>query len=247
MKLFDAHLHIIDPRFPLVENQGFMPEAFTSKDYLKNIERLEVVGGAVVSGSFQAFDQSYLIDALQNLGRNFVGVTQLPYNTSDQRILELNQLGVRALRFNVNRGGSEDLSKLDYFSRRVFELVNWHTELYINSRDLPEIAEKVVQLPAVSIDHLGLSKEGFPTLLSLVEKGIKVKATGFGRIDFDAAEAIQAICSIDPHALMFGTDLPSTRAKVPFQHSDVTLIQDALEDRQAENVLYRNALKWYLK
>lgn len=247
MKFFDAHLHIINPRFPLIENQGFMPEAFTSNDYLKSVECFNVVGGAVVSGSFQAFDQSYLIDALQTLGEKFVGVTQLPHDTSDERIIELSKLGVRALRFNMNRGGSEDLSRLDYFSRRVHELVNWHTELYINSRDLTEIEEKVAKLPAVSVDHLGLSKEGFPTLLSLVEKGIKVKATGFGRIDFDAAEAIQIIYSINPDALMFGTDLPSTRAKVPFQHSDVSLIYQALEEDQAENVLYRNALKWYLR
>lgn len=139
MKFFDAHLHIIDPRFPLIENQGFMPEAFTSRDYLKSVEPFDVVGGAVVSGSFQAFDQTYLIDALQTLGEKFVGVTQLPHDISDERIIELNQLGVRALRFNVNRGGSEDLSRLDYFSRRVHELVNWHTELYINSRNLTEI------------------------------------------------------------------------------------------------------------
>ena len=36
------------------------------------------MGGAVVSGSFQGFDQSYLLDALDQLGPSFVGVTQLP-------------------------------------------------------------------------------------------------------------------------------------------------------------------------
>ena len=247
MKIFDAHLHIIDARFPLVENQGFMPEPFTSRDYLNRTQSFDVVGGAVVSGSFQAFDQSYLIDALQTLGENFVGVTQLPYHTSDDRIIELDRLGVRALRFNANRGGSEDLSQLDYFSKRVHELVGWHTELYIDSKGLIEIKGEVEKLPAASIDHLGLSKAGFPTLLSLVEKGIKVKATGFGRIDFDAAEAIRTIYSINPDALMFGTDLPSTRAKVPFQHADITLIQNTLEEGQADKVLYKNAIQWYLK
>lgn len=105
----------------------------------------------------------------------------------------------------------------------------------------------MAKLPAVSIDHLGLSKDGFPTLLSLVEKGVRVKATGFGRIDFDAAEAIRSIYSINPEALMFGTDLPSTRAKIPFQHSDVALVYQALQEDQAENVLYKNALNWYIR
>jgi predicted TIM-barrel fold metal-dependent hydrolase len=63
--LFDAHFHVIDPRFPLVANDGFVPEPFTAVDYLDAVEKLglEVNGGAVVSGSFQAFDQTYLLDA----------------------------------------------------------------------------------------------------------------------------------------------------------------------------------------
>ncbi|MFE4239708.1 amidohydrolase family protein [Peribacillus butanolivorans] len=78
---------------------------------------------------------------------------------------------------------------MDYLARRVYELVNWHTELYIDSNSLTEITTIVEKLPSVSIDHLGLSKSGFTNLLSLVDKGVRVKATGFGRIDFDAEEA----------------------------------------------------------
>ncbi len=77
--IFDTHLHIIGPRFPLIENQGFLPEPFTCKDYLDKVQELNVIGGAIVSGSFQGFDQNYLIDSLQKLGENFVGVTQLPH------------------------------------------------------------------------------------------------------------------------------------------------------------------------
>lgn len=247
MKIFDAHLHIIDPRFPLVENQGFLPEAFTVENYTKRLEIFDVVGGAVVSGSFQAFDQTYLVEALQKLGKDFVGVTQLPHDTTDEEIIRLHSLGVRALRFNVNRGGSADLSQMDYFARRVHELVNWHTELYIDSKGLSEIAYQIEKLPAVSIDHLGLSKAGFADLLLLVEKGVKVKATGFGRLDFDAAEAIQSIYSVNPDALMFGTDLPSTRAKRPFWDSDAALIAEVLGVNGAEKVLFKNAMAWYLK
>ncbi|WP_309446326.1 hypothetical protein [Peribacillus butanolivorans] len=55
------------------------------------------MGGTVDSGSFQGYDQSYLINALQTLGENFVGVTQVPYNTSDDEIIKLNELGVKAI------------------------------------------------------------------------------------------------------------------------------------------------------
>ena len=87
------------------------------------------------------------------------------------------------MRFNIKRGGSEDLSKLDYFARRVYDLAGWHSELYIDAKELPEIAATIAALPAISIDHLGLSEEGLPHLLHLVDKGIRVKATGFGRVE----------------------------------------------------------------
>ncbi len=245
--IFDAHLHIIDPRFPLIENQGFIPDAFTCKDYVNKVQDLNSRGGAVVSGSFQGFDQSYLIDSLQKLGENFVGVTQLPHDTSDEEIIRLHGYGVRAIRFNVKRGGSEDISQLDYSARRVYELVGWHAELYIDTTSLPEIASTLEKLPAVSVDHLGLSKEGFNHLLALVDKGVRVKATGFGRVELDVAQAIRSIYSVNPDALMFGTDLPSTRAKRPYHHSDIELICNTLGQEQAEKVLYKNAINWYLK
>lgn len=245
LKIFDAHLHIIDPGFPLVENQGFLPEPFTCRDYLKRTEKLNIIGGAVVSGSFQAFDQTYLIDALKKLGQSFVGITQLPYTTPDEEILHLNRLGVRGVRFNIRRGGSETIAHLESFAQRIYDLAGWRTELYIDSGSLPEIAGLLARLPAVSIDHLGLSKSGFKTLLSLAEKGVRVKATGFGRVTLNVEQALHSITSANPDALMFGTDLPSTRAKRPFEAADIDIVRHTLEDALAEKVLYRNALEWY--
>ncbi|ANU17744.1 2-pyrone-4,6-dicarboxylate hydrolase [Planococcus maritimus] len=245
VKIFDAHLHIIDPRFPVTPNQGYLPPAFTAADYAQSVENFEVTGGAIVSGSFQGFDQSYLLDALDTLGSRFAGVTQLPADTLDEEILRLHDKGVRAVRFNVARGGSETIAQLDRFARRIHELAGWHAELYVDSQDLGELKQTISQLPAVSIDHLGLSKRGFPELLKLVDEGVKVKATGFGRVDLDPSEAIKTIYKLNPEALLFGTDLPSTRAKRAFQASDVTMIQEALGEQEAEKVLYRNALAWY--
>ncbi len=65
MKLFDSHFHIIDYDFPAKENNGYMPPSFKVNDYLNYTQQLNVVGGAIVSGSFQGFDQDYLISALR--------------------------------------------------------------------------------------------------------------------------------------------------------------------------------------
>jgi predicted TIM-barrel fold metal-dependent hydrolase len=244
-KYFDCHFHIIDKNFPVVPNQGFMPDAFTSEDYLDRLKAVDLCGGAVVSGSFQAFDQSYLFHALKVLGPAFVGVTQVPQTVSDKELQELNSAGVRAVRFNVKRGGSEEIHHLERMARRVHERVGWHTELYVDSTELADLFETLVSLPAVSIDHLGLSKAGFSTLLKLVEKGVRVKATGFGRVDFDVRPALTDLYAANPRSLMFGTDLPSTRAPRPYQDNDCTLVLETLGEEKAANVFYNNAIEFY--
>jgi predicted TIM-barrel fold metal-dependent hydrolase len=244
-KYFDCHFHIIDKNFPVVANQGFMPDAFTNEDYLARVKAVELCGGAVVSGSFQAFDQSYLFHALKAFGPAFVGVTQVPQTVSDRELRDLDDAGVRAVRFNVKRGGSEDIRHLENFARRVHGLVGWHTELYVDSTDLADLFDTLVSLPAVSIDHLGLSKAGFSTLLRLAERGVRVKATGFGRVDFDVRSALVDLYAANPKALMFGTDLPSTRAPRPYRHEDYTLVLETLGEEQAADVFYRNAIEFY--
>ena len=247
MRIFDAHFHIIDFDFPITENQGYMPPSYEVHDYKQETKNFNVLGGAIVSGSFQGFDQGYLRKALEKMGPTFCGVTQLPFTVTNEEIEELHASGVRALRFNIKRGGSENLSKLDYFARRVHDVVGWHSELYIDAKDLPEIASVIEKLPAISIDHLGISEEGLPHLLKLVDKGVRVKATGFGRVELNVSNALQTIYKVNPDALMFGTDLPSTRAKRPFEASDIALIQQIFDEQATDKILYTNALKWYFK
>jgi predicted TIM-barrel fold metal-dependent hydrolase len=245
MRIFDSHLHIIDPRFPLVPSQGYLPDPFTCADYRAWGAKLGIVGGAVVSGSFQAFDQTYLLAALESLGPTFVGVTQLPASVSEAEILRLDQAGVRAVRFNLKRGGSAGLADLKPLAERVHALAGWHVEVYLDGRDLPALFEALGALPAVVIDHLGLAQAGLPTLLRLVERGARVKASGFGRLDFAPGPILRQVAEINPAALLFGTDLPSTRAPRPFQEADLALVRETLEPALAARALHDNAVAWY--
>jgi predicted TIM-barrel fold metal-dependent hydrolase len=199
---------------------------------------LDVEGGAVVSASFQAYDQTYLIDALARLGPGFVGVANIPPGISDGEILTLAEAGVRAYRVNLLRGG--DLSQLD-LAPRLFELAGWHLEVYLDARDLPALAPRLAVAPRLVIDHLGMSQAGLPALLDLVKGGAYVKASGFGRIDVDAYSAMRAISLINPAAVLFGSDLPGTRARRPFAADDLELVAEAAGAR----ALYENALALY--
>ncbi|WP_222267001.1 amidohydrolase family protein [Modestobacter marinus] len=241
---FDAHFHVIDSRFPLEANEGFVPEEFTVAQYRERTAGLGVVGGAVVSGSFQRFDQGYLLDALDQLGPGFVGVTQIPHDLPDADVAALGERGVRAVRFNLRRGGSAAVEHLDRLARRVHDLAGMHVELYVDARDLPDLAAVLAALPAVSIDHLGLHADGLPALLALVERGVRVKATGFGRVELDVAATIRAVLAVDPTALMVGSDLPSTRARRPFADSDLDLVA-TVAGEHLDAVLHGNAAAFY--
>ncbi len=244
-KIFDSHFHIIDRRFPLIANDGYLPASFSCDDYRVRTRHLNLAGGAIVSGSFHAHNQAYLRAALTELGPGFVGVTQLPATVSDLAILTLNRAGVRAVRINLRRGGSESVAALASLAARVWDLAGWHVELYVDAAALPDLYSTLVALPAISIDHLGLSQPALPTILKLVEQGAKVKASGFGRVDFDIAMIIRNIAAANPHALMFGTDLPCTRAPRPYADADLELIVDAVDETLARNILYHNAAAFY--
>lgn len=246
MKIFDAHFHIINHGFPLTPNHGFLPDEFNCDDYRQETKGLGIVGGAIVSGSFQGFDQTYLKAALKELGPSFMGVTQIPPSTTDEQILQLHQAGIRAVRFNLRRGGSAGIGGMASFAHRIYDLVGWHTELYVDSSELTDLYTLITELPIAVIDHLGLSKKGFPTLLKLVDQGIYVKATGFGRVNFEVSSVLKNLISTNPDAILFGTDLPSTRASRPFREHDIDLIMQAAGSQETiEKIFYRNAVSLY--
>lgn len=243
-RIFDSHFHIIDARFPLTPNNGYLPPEFTVTDYLREAASLGITGGVVVSGSFQAFDQTYLIDALARLGPTFVGVANVSPEASDDDIIRLADAGVRAVRFNLYRGGSAGLESALTLGQRAWDVAGMHSEFYLDAKDLTELAPVIACLPQVSIDHLGMTSVNRKELLRLVTQGVHVKATGFGRVDLDVAATILEIHAENPRALMFGTDLPSTRAPVPFREQDVILVEDLLGDH-ADDVLYANGADFY--
>lgn len=244
-RLFDCHCHIIDHRFPVVPNQGYLPPHFPLDVYRARATLLGIEGGAIVSGSFHGFDQTYLKATLAKLGNGWVGVTQVPNDIADKEIAGLEGIGVRALRFNLFRGRVDSVDDLVALARRAHAAAGWHAEIYADAATLAPHVAALSKLPRIVIDHLGMTEAGLPALLDLVRAGAKVKATGFGRVKMDVAAAIERIAKVNPAALMFGSDLPSTRAERPFQQDDITLIERVLGRELAAKVYWDNAVELY--
>jgi predicted TIM-barrel fold metal-dependent hydrolase len=244
-RIFDGHCHIIDHRFPIIENQGYTPPHFPLDAYLAQVTPLGVIGGAVVSGSFQGFDQSYLKATLPKLGANWVGVTQVPNDIADRDIAELAAIGVRALRFNILRGSIDNVDDIIALATRAHAVGKWHAEIYADAAALRPHVDRLAKLPQIAVDHLGMTADGLPVVLDLVAAGAKVKATGFGRVTLDVPLALEKIAAASPTALVFGTDLPSTRAQRPFAPTDFDLVKRVLGPELANLALWDNAAALY--
>jgi predicted TIM-barrel fold metal-dependent hydrolase len=244
--IFDSHFHIIDPAFPLVANEGYLPPPYLLPAYLTAARQLGVTAGAVVSGSFQGFDQSYLRAVLAELGPGWVGVAQVPPDIGDEALIGLSHAGVRALRFNMYRGRIDSVDDVVALATRAHAVAGWHAEIYADAAALGPHVDRLTKMAApLSIDHLGMTQAGLPVLLDLVSAGVKVKATGFGRVKMDVPHALEAIAARDPTALMFGSDLPSTRAARAFEPGDVDMLRQVLGHELAGRALWDNARAFY--
>lgn len=249
MQLFDAHFHIIEPNYPLIKNNGFLPNYYSIKEYLKEMDQLnlEPIGGAIVSGSFQGYDQSYLFHVLSQLPATFVGVAQVPATISIEELKKLNHSGVRAIRFNLYRGMIRSDRELSELSVYVYETFGWHTEFYLDGAKIPELLPLLSKIPVFTIDHLGMNRLSKESLEILVELNCYFKVSGFGRISFEPLSFIKTVMDRRSDRLIFGTDLPGTRARRKYQTLDMELLEMNFSKTALKKILMENALKLYQK
>ncbi len=243
--IFDAHCHIIDKHYPIVPNQGYVPPSYSIEEYRHQTIPLGITAGAIVSGSFHGYDQTYLRALLPVLGPRWVGITQVPPDVPDIEIASLSSIGVRGLRFNIYRGRIDSVDDIVALATRANSIGQWHAEIYADASALKPHVAKLAKLPQIVIDHMGMNEEGLPVILDLVDAGAKIKITGFGRVNMNVPRTIEQIAARNPNALMFGTDLPSTRAKRPFEAIDIDLIRNILGPINATKTLWSNALSLY--
>ena len=109
----DCHHHIYDPvRFPYrpedVRNQ---PPADVACYRLLQ-KKLGTTRNVIVQPSAYALDNRCTLDALQTMGKeNTRAVVVIDNTVTDEELREMDNMGVKGLRFNLNSGGGP--SKLD--------------------------------------------------------------------------------------------------------------------------------------
>ena len=225
----DCHVHIFDPaNFPYTAKRVYTPPPALISDLLDLHKALRMDRVVIVQPSVYAADNACTLDAVKKLGARARGVAVIDKNTSQTEIDDMNGVGVRGIRLNLNTtpGGEVDADG----SKRTLDMAvkqlegrKWHIQFYTRPPVIAALKAHIEQLPfPVVFDHFGgaraadgAGQEGFEALLDLVKTGrAYVKISGSYRAsskapDYpDALPLAQTLIATNPDRLVWGSDWP---------------------------------------
>ncbi len=219
----DAHLHIIDPRFPSL--QATRPDGMTLDDYRLLQRRLGTTRAVPVQAKHYRTDNACLLDALERLGADGRGIAVVSPDVTDGELRRLDRGGVRGLRFSVWNPADTvtTAAMIEPLANRVAGL-GWHVQLHMSADQIAEAAATLARLPCpIVFDHMGrLPPEqgpdhpAFPVICGLLDRGNAwVKLAGAylnteqGPPDYaDATRIARAFVRAAPERLVWGSDWP---------------------------------------
>lgn len=263
----DSHMHIFDPaRFPYPNPTATPPPAATVPDYRLLQQRLGVTRVVVVTASNYATDNRCTLDAIAQLGSAARGVAVIDESFSAGQLQELDDGGIRGIRFNVTRTGGAGAELIRPLAERVSGL-GWHVQVHMTAEGIVENQDHLRDLPVeLVVDHMGripgstgVDDPAFGVLRALIDQGhtwIKVSGvyhdSGDGPPTYaDRSGLAAAFVQAAPERVVWGTDWPhpsASRGEVPMPDDAVMLdllAQWAPDERVREQILVQNPARLY--
>ena len=230
----DAHCHVFGPadRFPYHPKRKYTPcdapkeKLFELRDYLGFSRNV------IVQASCHGSDNAALVDALEASGDLARGVSVLSSDVTDYELSQLNNAGVRGVRFNFVK------RLVDSTPRQVFidladrvKAFDWHIVVYFESPDLEELRpfiESLAKDQVVVVDHMGrpdvsLGPESaeFGAFMALLDENTNIwtKVSCPERLtqqppDYtDVVPFAKALVEAFPNRVLWGTDWPHPNMK----------------------------------
>jgi predicted TIM-barrel fold metal-dependent hydrolase len=147
----DCHHHIFDPRFP--RPNGRKGIWGTVDDY--RVLRRRLSRSVIASPSSYGFDNTCLVDALDQLGESSRGVAAVRLDDSDAELDRLHRHGVRGIRLYLIGDAPTPPDEFAAYAERIARL-GWHIQAVAVSDDALIAAERAfMRLPCtLVIDHL---------------------------------------------------------------------------------------------
>ena len=265
----DAHCHVFGPadRFPYHPKRKYTPcdapkeKLFELRDYLGFSRNV------IVQASCHGSDNAALVDALEASGDLARGVSVLSSDVTDHELSQLNDAGVRGVRFNFVK------RLVDSTPRQVFidladrvKAFDWHIVVYFESPDLEELRpfiESLAKDQVVVVDHMGrpdvsLGPESaeFGAFMALLDENTNIwtKVSCPERLtqqppDYtDVVPFAKALVEAFPNRVLWGTDWPHPNMKshTPDDGALVDVIPLIAETEELrEKLLIENPMRLY--
>ncbi len=155
----DAHCHVFGPAdtFPYSPKRKYTPcdapkaKLFELRDYLGFTRNV------IVQASCHGPDNRAMVDALRSAGDLTRGVAVVSPDVTDEELKEMDEAGVRAVRFNFVKRLVDATPKEEFvgIAARVAKL-GWHIVVYFEAPDLEELFPFLESLPTtIVVDHMG--------------------------------------------------------------------------------------------
>jgi 2-pyrone-4,6-dicarboxylate lactonase len=242
----DAHCHVFGPGdvFPYAPERKYTPvdapkeKLFALRDFL-GFER-----DVIVQATCHGADNRALVDALRASGDRARGVATIRPSVTTDELAEMDEAGVRGVRFNFVRRLA-DPKPDDYYRGLVDRIAEfgWHIVIYFEAPDLAERWDLFTSLPTtIVVDHMGrpdvtkpLDDEGFELFNKFMREheNVWAKLSGAERLTKsgpprydDVVPFARHLAETFPDRVIWGTDWPHPNMKsfMPDEGDQVDLI-----------------------
>lgn len=150
----DSHHHIFNPvEFPYVPTDVRNQPPATVDAYRLLQKKLGLARNVVVTPSAYGTDNRCTLDAVKKMGSNSRAVVVIDDSVTDLELSKMNQLGVRGIRFNITRGGSDDKVLIERLAKRIASF-GWHICFWMNADTTVKMESFLNTLPCQLVfDH----------------------------------------------------------------------------------------------
>ena len=229
----DAHCHVFGPGalFPFAPERKYTPcdapkeKLWALRDFL-GFER-----NVIVQATCHGADNRAVVDAIRDSNDRARGVATIKPDITDAELHELDEAGIRGVRFNFVKRLVDVTPQavLRSIAERIYPL-GWHIVIYFEAADLPELFDFFSSLPTtLVVDHMGrpdvsesVDGPGFELFLKLLRDrpNIWSKVSCPDRLSKsgpplyeDVVPFARRVVETFPDRVLWGTDWPHPNMK----------------------------------
>jgi 2-pyrone-4,6-dicarboxylate lactonase len=254
----DTHFHVFAADAPLASPRSYTPRMEEIDGWLALSESFGIATGVLVQPSVYGLDNSVLLDALARHGERLRGIVVISPQTSDAKLRQMDELGVRGIRINLRNRSGVGFDALANLAPRIRAL-GWHVQFQVGPEAIDQVAELTERHDIAGvIDHLAFMPLDPPgPVLDALDRALdtgrvytKISAPYRLRDSqtYDGyRQAVAALSAHHPERLLWASDWPHTElfGAVPEEDDLVALSISAVPERDQSAIFAGNAQALY--